>query len=91
MIPIHVKQVRDIAVIEGFRPYLNTEVDKLLKTLDNKVSSEIERGELTPEKALSYCMERNSYRKLQQRFDQRVLAGLSMDTSGLNTLETTTK
>lgn len=75
MTPEQAKKVKDIAIIEGFKPYLDTEVDNLLRALDNKVYMEIEQGSLTAEKALSYWMERNSYRKLQQKFDKRTRVG----------------
>jgi hypothetical protein len=75
MDPRSAGKVRDLTVILPLLPYLEAEVEALQRQVDVKVSMEINKGTLTPDKALAYWSERNALASLINRFHGRVSAG----------------
>ena len=67
--------IKQGVVLEGFMPYLEMEVEKMVKGLENKTFSAINAGTLTPEVALSAWMERYALKRLLTSFEQRINVG----------------
>lgn len=67
-----IHQLRVGAKLASSMPEIADEVDKMIKSTQNKVFMKINKGELTPDQALSYWMEVYSYVRLLQRFETNV-------------------
>lgn len=52
----------------NFLPYLEEEINKMIAVVDGKVNQHIRQGTLTPELALNFWLERDSYTTLFKRF-----------------------
>ena len=61
--------------IDAMRPYVQVEVDGMQRAVVNAVTMMVNEGTLTPEIAHAKWMEYIAYRKLLQRFDQKIKAG----------------
>lgn len=67
-----IHKLRAAAKLASSMPEIADEVDKMIKSTQNKVFMKINKGELTPDQALSYWMEVFSYVRLLQRFETNV-------------------
>ena len=70
--------IRDGAFIAGVMPNLDAEVAAMDRALETRTLSALERGELTPEAALSAWIEKSAYRKLLNRFRQKIAYGQAL-------------
>lgn len=80
-------QIRDAAIMQSMQPYLKHEVDAMQKAVVNRVGVDIAQGTLTPEKALLYWLEYNSFGKLLGRFDKSIRVGQAVAASNLELLD----
>lgn len=78
MNPEDLGAIRVGATAQNFKPYLDGEIEALQKAVVNSVLSAVNNGTLTPDMALSKWMEYIAYKKLSQKFDQRIEVGKSV-------------
>lgn len=67
-----IRKLRTAAKLASSMPEIADEVAGMVKATQNKVFMKINKGELTPDQALSYWMEVYSYVRLLQRFETNV-------------------
>lgn len=72
------QKISEGARLQGFEPYLKDYVEKMERTLVNKVFRALEEKTLTPEVALYAWMELLSYRRLLRKFQQQVQIGIAV-------------
>ena len=70
-----IADVRNVSFLVELMPFLEVEIAGLVKTLENKTFSALNKGELTPQDALNAWAEKNSYIKLLSKFKQRINTG----------------
>ena len=80
-------EVRNVSFLVELMPFLEREIGELVKALENKIFSALNKGELTPQDALNAWAEKNSYVKLLSKFKQRVRSGQSIAGQYQTTLE----
>lgn len=66
------------ARLSGMLPYLEQYIDKLERTLENKVFARLDKGELTPEEAMFAWQEKLILRRLVRHFTQQTRIGLAV-------------
>jgi phage shock protein A len=88
MTPDGIESVRNVAFLRELMPYLEAELAKMDKALENKTFSAMNKGELTPQLALEAWIEKNSYAKLLGKLSQQVRIGQSIGEKHRTTLET---
>src|SRR5690242_8899812 len=79
--------IRNVAVIQGFLPYLEAELAKMDKALENRVLTALEHGEFTPQQALEAWYEKATYTKLLRRLTQVVRIGQAKGSAYASELE----
>lgn len=67
--------------LAAMKPYIDAEVDAMQRAVVNNVHQMVNDGTLTPEIALSKWMEYIAYRKLNQKFLQKINIGHSIGTT----------
>ena len=87
MDPKAISEVRNVSFLVELMPFLESEIGELIKALENKTFSALNKGELTPQDAINAWAEKNSYVKLLSKFKQRVRIGQSVGETVKNTLE----
>jgi len=87
MEPNDLRSIRDVQIMESLRPYLEAEVDKQINAVQNRVLSQLERGELDPQLALNAWVEVQTLRKLVNKFKQTVRMGQSKGQTYASELE----
>lgn len=71
------ERLSDGAKLANLLPYLEAEIDKMEEGLINRVLGKMNKGELTPEEALSAWSQFSAYRTLRKRFSSKVRMGQS--------------
>lgn len=61
--------------LQGMLPYLSAELEAYKSSIENKVLMEIEKGTLTPDKALFYWMQLVAQKRLLQRLQMKITVG----------------
>ena len=87
MDPKAIVDVRNVSFLTELMPFLEVEIAGLVKALENKTFSALNKGELTPQDALNAWAEKNSYVKLLTKFKQRVNIGQDLGGKLQTTLE----
>lgn len=64
--------VVDTVKLVGFLPYLREALDKMEDLLERKTFDALDKGELTPDKALFAWQEKLVLRRVLARFDQKL-------------------
>lgn len=67
--PENVRKYQKAVVMQEAKPYLEEELDKMIKSCQTEVYNRIRKHTLTPEDALSYWMEMYSYARLNTRIN----------------------
>lgn len=80
-------EIRNVAIIQSFLPYLEAELAKMDRALENRVLTALEHGELTPQQALEAWYEKATYTKLIRRLTQTVRVGQTKGAAFANELE----
>ncbi len=70
--------IRQGAELQNLKPYMDTEINGMQKAVVSFVLSAVNKGELTPDMALSKWVEYIAYFKLSQKIDQRIRVGQSI-------------
>jgi len=70
--------IRQGAELQNLKPYMDTEIGGMQKAVVSFVLSAVNKGELTPDMALSKWVEYIAYFKLSQKIDQRIRVGQSI-------------
>lgn len=73
--PEEMAKISEGARLAGFLPYIEQEVAKMERMVENKAYLHIMKGTLTPEMALNYWLEKKAYHSLLTRFEQKVKIG----------------
>lgn len=68
-------EVRYGAELQNFKPYIDNEITSMQMAIENSVLTAMNNGSLTAEMALTKWIEYLSYRKLGQRFSQKIQQG----------------
>lgn len=64
-----------VKVSEFILPYLEVEIEKMEKAVENRIYAAIYTGKITPEMALTAWIEKRDLHGLLLRFKQKVLIG----------------
>lgn len=78
MSPDAFKTVKDATLMREMEPYVRSQVEGMEKALINRVMSDLNKGELTPEKAQLAWVEFATYRKLLSGWQQKGRIGVSV-------------
>ncbi len=70
--------IRQGAELQNLKPYMDTEIGGMQKAVVSFVLNAVNKGELTPDMALSKWVEYIAYFKLSQKIDQRIRVGQSI-------------
>ena len=81
--------IREGAALSGVLPYLEEALNSMEDQLEGRVFASLNEGTLTPELALYAWMEKQSYRRLMRRFNQKVQIGLSVSQENQEELDGT--
>jgi hypothetical protein len=79
--------IRQGAELQSMKPYFDAEIANLQRAVVSSVLSAVNRGELTPEMALSKWMEYIAYAKLDQKLGQKIRVGQSIGQNNGQTLD----
>lgn len=71
-------EIGNLAHLVGFLPYLEDAISKMEQALETRVYMQMDKGELTPDKAMYYWQEKLVLRRILRRFQQRTRAGQSL-------------
>lgn len=77
MSPEDLGVIRVGAELQNMKPYLDNEIEGMQSAIVNSVLVAVNNGSLSPEMALSKWMEYIAYKKLSQKFSQRIEIGKS--------------
>ena len=72
---VSLASIRNVSFLKEILPMLQAQVDEMVRALENRVFTDLNRGELTPEKALEAWIEKLSYRKLIGKLEQKLKIG----------------
>ena len=70
--PTEMASIKDGIVLSGAMPYIEAEISRKLKAIDNKALSAVNAGDLTPAQALNFWTERSVLINLLRSLGQRV-------------------
>ncbi len=65
-----VQEATRLALLSGFLPYLNAELDKMDRQTDMKAASAARNGNLTPEMATSMWHDKAATLRIRQHFNK---------------------
>lgn len=68
-------QLGSMAELQGFLPYLQDAIDKMERTLENKVFMLLDQGKLTEQLALYAWQEKLILRRIVSRFNTKIRVG----------------
>lgn len=75
------------ARLAGMWPYLEEEIENMQKDVTARAMRAMQKGELTPEKALAYWQEYRAATKLLQKFETLIKLGTSEGETNAENLE----
>lgn len=81
-------RIREATAIQGLLPYLEAEVARMERALENRVLTALRNGTLTPDDALHAWMEKSAIRSIVTRFDQRIKVGQTVGADNKALLDT---
>lgn len=73
--------IRQGAELNAVKPYLDNEIAGMQRAVVSSVLNAVNKGELTPEMAMSKWMEYIAYYKMSQKVEQRIAVGASVGSS----------
>jgi hypothetical protein len=76
--PEQMSTIRRGAEMSNMLPYISSEIEGMMKSVQNKVFVAIANGTLTPEMAVSTWHEMAAYRNLLKRYETHVRVGTSL-------------
>lgn len=78
MKPEELGSIRAGATAQNFKPYLDAEIESMQRAIVNSVTAAINNGSFTSDMAMMKWLEFISYKKLGQKFDQKIEVGKSV-------------
>jgi len=79
--------VREVAFLAEVKPYLDKEIEALERALDNRTYQALDRGELTPQRALEAWIEKVSYHRISRKIQQQITMGQAAGERAKSVLE----